>query len=172
MAMHIPADSLAAEEDHSPGATGAPKPHRFAGIGQQIGGFLAVGAVCTLASVAIFAALRPLAGVQWANLISLVLTSVLNTELNRRHSFGITERRYWFRDHRRGLWVMLLALGLTSGSLWILHAAWPGASMLDELLTITAANVLAAVTRFLLLRHWIFRRLRRTEARATEPVLG
>ncbi|MCZ2404671.1 GtrA family protein [Paenarthrobacter sp. Z7-10] len=130
------------------------------GIKTQIGSFLAVGAVCTAASVALFAVLRPALGVQWANTISLVATSILNTELNRRHSFGIKERRHWFRDHRRGLWVMLLALGLTSGSLWILHAALPQASVFEELLTITAANVLAAATRFTLLRYWIFRRIR------------
>ncbi|MFI5085135.1 MAG: GtrA family protein [Actinomycetales bacterium] len=134
---------------------------RPAGIWHQIGGFAVVGAICTLASVSIFAALRPAAGVQWANLIALVLTSVLNTELNRRHSFGIRGRRRWFTDHRRGLWVMLLALGLTSGSLWLLHHLAPDASVLDELLTITGANVIAAVTRFTLLRYWIFRRARR-----------
>ncbi|HEY8294035.1 MAG TPA: GtrA family protein [Micrococcaceae bacterium] len=161
MAMHFPAEPLAESTDQTPGTPGVPEATPIAGIWQQTGGFLAVGVVCTVASVAIFALLRPLAGVQWANLISLVLTSVLNTELNRRHSFGITERRYWLQDHRRGLWVMLLALGLTSGSLWALHTVTPDASVLDELLAITAANVLAAVTRFLLLRYWIFRRIRR-----------
>lgn len=127
----------------------------------QIGGFLIVGVICTVASVSIFALLRPGTGVQVANLVSLVSTSILNTELNRRHSFGIRGRRRWFTDHRRGLWVMLLALGLTSGSLWLLHALAPQASVFEELLVITAANVVAAVTRFLLLRYWIFRRVRR-----------
>jgi len=160
MSMHVPAQPLAEKADGTPSTEGVPEARRFAGIWQQAGGFLAVGVVCTVASVAIFALLRPLAGVQLANLVSLVLTSILNTELNRRHSFGITERRYRFKDHRRGLWVMLLALGLTSGSLWLLHALLPDASVLDELLTITAANILAAVTRFTLLRYWIFRRVR------------
>jgi putative flippase GtrA len=158
--MQTPAEPLAKQTHQASGSPGVSRPTRFTGIWTQVAGFLAVGVVCTVASVAIFAVLRPLTGVQWANLISLVLTSVLNTELNRRHSFGIKGRRYWFHDHRRGLWVMLLALGLTSGSLWLLHALAPEASVLDELLTITAANVLAAVTRFLLLRYWIFRRIR------------
>jgi len=160
MAVPTPAEPLAQHPQHTPGTTGVVLPTRLTGIRAQVAGFLAVGVVCTVASVAIFAVLRPLTGVQWANLISLVLTSILNTELNRRHSFGIHGRRYWLRDHRRGLWVMLLALGLTSGSLRLLHTLLPEASVLDELLTITAANVLAAVTRFLLLRYWIFRRIR------------
>ncbi len=156
MSMRIPAQSAAALPDDTvnPSAKGRPR------ILQQARGFLIVGAVCTIASVAIFGLLRPLVGVQWANLVSLVLTSILNTDLNRRHSFGITERARWLGDQRRGLWVMLLALGLTSGSLWLLHTVAPGASVLDELLVITAANVVAAVTRFLLLRYWIFRRIR------------
>ncbi len=169
MSMRIPAEPTEARPGSRPAERGAdvfaaperPSVKRPRAIWQQMGGFLVVGAICTLASVAIFALLRPAAGVQWANLISLVLTSVLNTELNRRHSFGITDRARRFGDHRRGLWVMLLALGLTSGSLWLLHALAPDASFVDELLVITAANVLAATTRFLLLRYWIFRRVRR-----------
>ncbi len=156
MLMRIPAEPAAAQPDD----TVEPSAKGRTGIRRQVRGFLVVGAICTIASVAIFALLRPVVGVQWANLVSLVLTSILNTHLNRRHSFGITERDRWIGDQRRGLWVMLLALGLTSGSLWLLHTVAPGASVLDELLVITAANVLAAVTRFLLLRYWIFRRLR------------
>ncbi|GAA1050020.1 GtrA family protein [Arthrobacter russicus] len=137
----------------------APQPRTS--LRQQIGGFLIVGAICTAASLAIFTALRPLAGTQWANLIALVLTSVLNTELNRRHSWSIRDRRHWFADQSKGLWVMFLALLLTSSSLLLLHTVNPRSTVMDEVLTITAANVLAALTRFLLLRYWIFRRVRR-----------
>ncbi|WP_051389049.1 GtrA family protein [Arthrobacter sp. 35W] len=148
------------------GRTGAAAgdPGRFATLRHQIKSFLLVAVICTGTSVAIFAALRPATGVQWANGISLVLCSVLNTELNRRMSFGITSPKRWVKDHRRGLWVMLLALGLSSGSLWLLHDLAPDSSMLTELVVITAANVVAAVTRFLLLRYWIFRRVRRARA--------
>ncbi|WP_394940778.1 GtrA family protein [Psychromicrobium sp. YIM B11713] len=135
-------------------------PRRAAGLWQQIGGFLVVGAICTAASLGIFAGLRPVTGTQWANLIALVLTSILNTELNRRLSWSIQDRQHWFQDHRRGLWVMLLALALTSSSLWLLHAFNPNPTVMEDVLTITAANVLAAVSRFLLLRYWIFRRVR------------
>lgn len=108
----------------------------------------------------IFAGLRPVTGTQWANVISLVLCSVLNTELNRRISFGINSRHMWWHDHRRGLWVMLLALAMTSGSLLLLHKLAPGASIWVELAVIVLGNVASAITRFLLLRYWIFRRAR------------
>ncbi|NYE94704.1 putative flippase GtrA [Psychromicrobium silvestre] len=139
------------------------------GLWRQIGSFLVVGAICTVASLAIFAALRPFAGTQWANLVALVLTSILNTELNRRHSWGIQDRKHWWTDHRRGLWVMLLALALTSSSLWLLHAITPDPSVFEDVVTITIANVLAAATRFLLLRYWIFRRVRQQESEVLVP---
>ncbi|MCB8775866.1 hypothetical protein LJD49_29540, partial [Escherichia coli] len=69
--------------------------------------------------------------------------------------------RHWFADQSKGLWVMFLALLLTSSSLLLLHTVNPRSTVMDEVLTITAANVLAALTRFLLLRYWIFRRVRR-----------
>ncbi|WP_052663663.1 GtrA family protein [Psychromicrobium lacuslunae] len=150
------ADTVPATKPPQAAAESAPA----AGLWRQIGGFLFVGAICTAASLAIFAGLRPFTGSQWANLIALVLTSILNTELNRRHSWAIKERQHWFRDHRRGLWVMLLALLLTSSSLWLLHAINPNPTVFEDVLTITAANVLAALSRFLLLRYWIFRRVR------------
>ncbi|WP_427018431.1 GtrA family protein [Pseudarthrobacter sp. P1] len=147
-----------------PVRTGAADPRRFATLRHQVRSFLVVAVICTATSVAIFAALRPATGVQWANGISLVLCSVLNTELNRRMSFGISGIKDWVKDQRRGLWVMLLALGLSSGSLWLLHELAPDASMATELVVITGANVVAAVTRFMLLRYWIFRRVRRARA--------
>lgn len=135
-----------------------PRAQRMRALVRQIGGFLVVGAICTAASLALYASLRPSVGVQWANAISLIVTSLLNTELNRRLSWNIQSRRMWVRDHLKGLLVMLLALALTSSSLWLLHAIVRQPSLAVEVITITAANVLAALTRFLLLRHWIFRR--------------
>jgi putative flippase GtrA len=126
----------------------------------QLRGFGVVAVICTAVSMLIFAGLRQPLGMQWANAVSLVLCSVLNTELNRRISFGVRGAHLWWHDQRRGLWVMLLALGMTSGSLWLLHEVSPGAGIVTELVVIALGNVASAVTRFLLLRYWIFRRLR------------
>ncbi|MGP9501801.1 GtrA family protein [Specibacter sp. AOP5-B1-6] len=131
----------------------------------QLRGFAVVAIICTVISMTIFASLRPMTGTQWANVISLVLCSILNTELNRRISFGLNGRHLWWRDQRRGLWVMLLALAMTSGSLWVLHQVSPNASIVVELAVIVLGNVASAVTRFLLLRYWIFRRVRHAGAR-------
>ena len=72
-----------------------------------------------------FCRLRPLLGTQWANAISLVLCSVLNTDLNRRMSFGMRTRHLWWRDQRRGCGSCSWPLGHDSGSLWILHEVSP-----------------------------------------------
>jgi putative flippase GtrA len=140
---------------------------RKPGLAAQLRGFAIVAVICTAISMAIFAALRPALGTQWANALSLVLCSVLNTELNRRMSFGVTTRHLWWRDHRRGLWVMFLALAMTTGSLGLLHRISPGASIGAELAVIVLGNAASAVTRFLLLRYWIFRRVRN---RTPDPV--
>lgn len=126
----------------------------------QLRGFARVAVVCTVISMAIFAALRPSVGTQWANTISLVLCSVLNTDLNRRMSFGLRTRHLWWRDQQRGIGVMFLALAITTGSLWVLHHVSPGASIGVELVVIVLGNVASAVTRFVLLRYWVFRRVR------------
>ncbi|ALO66451.1 hypothetical protein AS189_08025 [Arthrobacter alpinus] len=127
---------------------------------KQLRGFAAVAVICTVTSMTIFAALRPSVGTQWANTISLVLCSVLNTDLNRRISFGLHTSHMWWRDQQRGVGVMLLALAMTTGSLWVLHHVSPGASITVELVVIVLGNVASAVTRFVLLRIWVFRRVR------------
>lgn len=127
---------------------------------KQLRGFAAVAVICTVISMTMFAALRPSLGTQWANTISLVLCSVLNTDLNRRISFGLHTSHMWWRDQQRGLGVMLLALAMTTGSLWVLHLVSPGASIAVELVVIVLGNVASAVTRFILLRIWVFRRVR------------
>jgi len=161
MATTIPAEPAAF--DQVPGKQPVRRSalwHRYPQLFAQLRGFGVVAVICTVVSMLIFAGLREPLGTQWANAISLVLCSVLNTQLNRRISFGISGSKLWWRDQRRGLWVMFLALGITSGSLWLLHEIAPEASIAVELGVIVAGNVASAVSRFLIMRYWIFRRLR------------
>jgi putative flippase GtrA len=127
---------------------------------RQLLRFTGVGVFCTLSSLAVYAFLRPYLGAQPANASALVLTSLLNTALNRRLTFKITERDRRKRDHLNGLVVILVALLITGGSLGVLHWINPGASVADELWTTTLSGFVATAVRFTLLRHWIFRRAR------------
>lgn len=127
---------------------------------RQLLRFTGVGIVCTLTSLALYAVFRPWFGSQPANAAALIITSVMNTALNRRLTFKITERRRIARDHLNGLIVIVIALVLTGGSLGVLHWLHPDATMADELWTTTMSGFLATAVRFTLLRHWIFRRAR------------
>jgi putative flippase GtrA len=127
---------------------------------RQLIRFTGVGVVCTVTSLALYAILRPWIGAQPANAAALVLTSLMNTALNRRLTFKITESKRMKRDHLNGLIVILVALLLTGGSLAVLHWLNPNASVADELWTTTLSGFAATAVRFTLLRHWIFRRAR------------
>jgi len=127
---------------------------------RQLLRFSGVGIICTGASLALYALLRPWIGPQPANAVALVLTSLLNTALNRRLTFKISGTQRRASDHLNGLVVIAVALLITGGSLGMLHWINPEATVADELLTTTLSGFLATAVRFTLLRHWIFRRAR------------
>lgn len=132
---------------------------RFPAV-RQLLRFTGVGVVCTLASLALYALFRPWIGSQPSNAAALMITSVMNTALNRRLTFKITERRKLAKDHLSGLIVIVIALLITGGSLGVLHWFNPAATISEELWTTTLSGFLATAVRFTLLRHWIFRRAR------------
>jgi putative flippase GtrA len=132
---------------------------RFPAV-RQLLRFTGVGIVCTLTSLALYALLRPWLGPQLANAAALIITSVMNTALNRRLTFKIAGNGKLARDHLSGLVVIVIALVITGGSLGVLHWLNPDATMSDELWTTTLSGFLATAVRFVLLRHWIFRRAR------------
>ncbi|QCB97077.1 GtrA family protein [Arthrobacter sp. PAMC25564] len=127
---------------------------------RQLVRFTGVGIVCTVTSLALYTLFRPWIGSQPANAAALIITSLMNTALNRRLTFRITGRGRMKRDHVNGLIVILVALLITGGSLAVLHWLRPEASVADELWTTTLSGFVATAVRFTLLRHWIFRRAR------------
>jgi putative flippase GtrA len=129
-------------------------------LARQLVRFTGVGIVCTLSSLALYALCRPWLGAQAANAVALILTSVMNTALNRRYTFRVRGADRLARDHLNGLVAMAVALALTSGSLVVLHWVDPGAGVGAELWTTTVAGWAATAVRFALLRLWIFRRAR------------
>ncbi|WP_191328506.1 dolichyl-phosphate beta-glucosyltransferase [Klenkia taihuensis] len=137
-------------------------PHGLVG---QLVRFAAIGAVSTLAYLALFALLRTGLDAQAANLVTLLVTAVANTAANRRFTFGRRGRDGAVLAQGQGLLVFALGLVLTSGSLGLLHATISDPGTGVELTVLVAANAAATVLRFLLLRHWVFR------SRTTTPVL-
>ncbi|MFC6880980.1 glycosyltransferase [Actinomadura yumaensis] len=139
-----------------------------AGMARQLPAFAAVGAVSTLAQLALFVLLRTAMGPLWANALSLTATTIGNTAANRRFTFGVTGAERAFRQHLEGGLAFLLGLALSTGGLALLHAAAPGASRTVELAALVGANALSTLVRFLLMRAWIFHP-RRLRARTPRP---
>ena len=127
---------------------------------RQLLRFTGVGIVCTASSLAIYALLRPWIDPQLANAIALIVTSLMNTALNRRLTFKIAGRKKRARDHLNGVIVIVIALLITGGSLGVLHFFRPEATVTEELWATTLSGFVATAVRFTLLRHWIFRRAR------------
>lgn len=147
-----------------PDAAAAPRVTARQTLLGQLVRFGAVGVVCTLAYALLYLVLRGpvgshlgLGSAQLANFVALLLTAVLNTALNRRHTFGVRGPGGFWRHHAQGLAVFALGWALTAGSLAALHALAPGVGRGVELLVLTVANVVATIVRFTLFRSWVFR---------------
>ncbi|MGI5156293.1 glycosyltransferase [Microbispora sp. CA-102843] len=119
----------------------------------QIPVFAVIGAISTVAHLALFWMLRSVLPPVAANAIALFVTAVANTAANRRFTFGVRGRAGALRHHLGGLVAFVAGLALTSGGL----AALPdGAPRAAELAAVIVANGLATLLRFLLLRSWVF----------------
>ena len=125
-------------------------------IGQLVR-FAAVGAASTVAYVVLFLLLRGAVGAQGANAVSLLVTAVANTAVNRRVTFGIRGRVLAGRHQVRGLIAFGIGLALTSGALAVLHHADARPGRATEVSVLVAANLLATIVRFGLYRSWVFR---------------
>jgi putative flippase GtrA len=97
-------------------------------------------------------------GAQGANFAALLLTAIGNTAVNRRFTFGVRGAVDRFRHQLQGLLVFALGLGLTAGSLALLHATTPDPQRWVEVAALVGANVTATLVRFLLFRSWVFPR--------------
>ena len=131
------------------------------GPGRRLSGqlisFVLIGVASTVAYLLLYLLLRSVVAAQAANAVSLLLTAVANTAVNRRVTFGIRGRAHAARHQVRGLISFAIGLALTSGALAALHASAPGASRTAELTVLVAANLTATLVRFGLYRSWVFR---------------
>jgi putative flippase GtrA len=122
---------------------------------REVASFAVIGLISTAAYAALYLGLRSFTGPLAANALALVLTAVGNTAANRRLTFGVRGRASMVRDQVGGLVALGVALALTTVSVNLLAIFAPGAGRLVELAVLVAANALATVVRFVLLRTWI-----------------
>jgi putative flippase GtrA len=112
--------------------------------------------VSTLAYFGLYTLFRDLAPALVANVAALLITALGNTAANRRFTFGVRGRRALARDHTGGLIALLIALAITTASLTALRVLAADPGRLAELVVLGGANLVATVTRFVLLRAWIY----------------
>jgi putative flippase GtrA len=123
----------------------------------QVVRFGLVGAVSTAAYALLYLLFQLVAPAQLANFLALLVTTIGNTWANRRFTFRVSGTSTILKHQLQGFVVFSLAWLLTSGSLLALHAINPQASPHLQLAVLTAANLVATLLRFVLLRVWVFR---------------
>jgi putative flippase GtrA len=123
---------------------------------RQVVSFVMIGAACTLAYIVLFLLFRTVMPAQPANALSLLVTAVANTALNRRLTFGIRGRARAAHHQAKGLIAFAMGLALTSGALAALHAASAHPAVIWEVTVLVVANLIATILRFLLMRTWVF----------------
>ena len=126
-------------------------------IASQLARFVVVGVASTLAFVVLYLLLRQAMSAQAANAVSLLVTAIANTAVNRRFTFGIRGRAQAARHQLRGLIAFGIGLALTSGALAALDAITAQPGRVTEVAVLVAANLVATVVRFALYRTWVFR---------------
>lgn len=156
----LPLDRIRAElhRDTMSTTIGPVVPGVPAGLLGQLLRFAGVGVASTCAYFVVYLLLRMGIGAQPANLIALVTTAIANTAANRRFTFGVTGQSGMLRHHLAGLAAFVVAVGLTSGSLTVLHQFSAAPSRSAEVAVLVVANGLATLLRFLTLRLAIHRR--------------
>jgi putative flippase GtrA len=133
--------------------------------------FAAVGAVSTLAYVALFLALRGALGHYAANVVALTVTMIANTTAHRSWTFGrraAAGGRSRWREWGRAAVVHLAGLALTTGAIAAAHAV-DGASTTSLVVLLLAASVLSTALRFLLMPAWVFRKAEPAWSLSTRP---
>lgn len=128
-----------------------------AATGTQLVRFALVGVLTTLVHLGLFAWLSGSVDAQRANLVALLLATVVNTALNRRWSFGTSGRGRWWAQVQ-GLGVLALTWLLTSAALATLAAVDPHAPARVQTVVLGVAALATTSVKFLLMRSWMFAR--------------
>ncbi|MCQ9389373.1 glycosyltransferase [Brevibacterium sp. 50QC2O2] len=138
------------------------RPAAVPNLGAQIMHFVDVGIVSTVTYSLGFLLLGMFLDVNLANFTALLASAVLNTALNRRHTFAARNPRGKLAHHLKGLAVFALCWLLTSAAIQMTT----GLPTVAVLVAVTVANVGATVLRFALQRLWVFAD---TQRRASRP---
>ncbi|WP_367649199.1 glycosyltransferase [Aeromicrobium stalagmiti] len=123
----------------------------------QLALFAFVGVVSSIAYTCLYGYLRHHLAGPTSNVLALVLSTVLNTSLNRRFTFGNSGPGA-VRAQAKGLTVLVGGVATTTVALVLLRRASPNAALPTEVLVLSLANLSVTALRFAAMRQWVFRR--------------
>lgn len=129
---------------------------RDTGLVWQLLSFGAIGVVSTAVTLVLYAMFRSVMNPLVANLLALIVTTMFNTEANRRFTF-LGPRGSSGRVHFQGLIIFGLYYAFTSAALLVLHSTVAEPGRMLELTVLLGASLLGTVGRFVLLRGWVFK---------------
>jgi putative flippase GtrA len=111
----------------------------------------------TIVHLGLFAALAATIGsVQTANLVALLVATVVNTGLNRRWTFGVQGDGV-VRHQLQGMGIFALTWLMTAGALALLHLLVAAPNTLVATGVLAAAPAASTALRFVAMRSWMFR---------------
>src|SRR4051794_27660923 len=123
-------------------------------VAAQLIRFAGTGVITSLVQFGVFFLLFGL-GDQIANLAGVALSSVLANEMHRRLTFRAGGRVTWLSAQWEGGGLSAAALAATSLALALLDGV-VGDDWWSRVLLISAVNAVVGLTRFVLLRVWVF----------------
>lgn len=129
------------------------------GLTRELGWFIVIGLASTVAQALLYWGMRHWWPPVLANLVSLVVVTVLNTEANRRLTFRGSAVRAG-RAHAGAGGLFILAYLITTGVLLLFLHYRPTASPAAETLVLVPTFALVTGLRFTVLRLVVFRRPR------------
>lgn len=121
-------------------------------LGAQIIGFGVVGIASTIAYSLLFILFQLFCSPQASNLLALAISTILNTMVNRRVTFGVSTRAGALVHLAEGLGFFVLTWLLSSGALAVVMSSSPPPGHLELLVVVTAANLAVTVIKFLIMR--------------------
>ncbi len=127
--------------------------HPFA---TQMARYTVVGGLGTVANALIFLALRTWWEALAANLVALVLSTLLSTEINRRFTFQASVSTHRWRTYVQTGGTVVFYAFYSSTVLITLAEIVEKPSPWLQTLAVAGASALGGIGRYLVLRFWVF----------------
>lgn len=122
---------------------------------RQLGRYAAVGGLATALNAVLFLLFRPWLAAVPANVIALILTTALSTELSRRFAFG-GPRAFRLREWVQDVGTVAFYACYSSVVLLALHALTAAPTPAEEAAVLVLASLGGGLLRFAVLRFWVF----------------